>query len=111
MSNRKIYSATLFIAILIVNGCSLFGNSTMNSRDRNGIGHSYIATEQSIHNFGATNEIALTFFPPAIVITLPLTVLDVAIGAATDTLLLPLDLIGQPEKDERLIFIFKGVGH
>lgn len=93
----------ILISILTI-GCS-----TITAREDNGMGHPYISSELSIKNSGLNNLLALRLFVIPIIITLPLSIIDVAFGLVTDTVLVPFDLFIEPERDSRKIDLMLGM--
>jgi len=67
-----------------------------------GMSHPYLATQQSGHYFECLNGMALAFIFPALVITLPGTIIDMGASIVTDTLLLPYDLAVETEYERHV---------
>ena len=82
---------------------TLIGCSTSIARSDNGIGHSFIATEKNISSFKTVNGFTLKNFFPGLIITLPITLLDLGISVVTDIVMLPLDLAIEPDTKERIM--------
>ena len=87
--------------LFIITGCS-----TYTARNNNGIGHSYIATEQSYDYLTVGNAITLVSVPPMVIITLPLTIIDMGLSVVADTVMLLFDLANDPENEKRIISSF-----
>ena len=84
---------------------SLYGCSTFEAREANGVGHPFIATQQAGNSFVEYNSWAAIVFP-LLIISLPLTVFDLGVSMATDTIMLPVDLIDmavEPDQPNREI--------
>jgi len=91
-----------YFSVLIITSC-ISSCSVVTSRNNNGVGHVYIATEESINSFMAINALSMMYLVVPLVITLPLTTADLAVSIVTDTIMLPVDLIVDSESKEREI--------
>ena len=91
----------VFIFVTLIISTLLSGCGVINARENNGMGHPYIATEESLDNFARVNIISIMFFPPAAFFTIPFTTADVGASLITDTILLPFDLIISPDRTNR----------
>ena len=88
----------LSLLLLITN---LYGCTSIDARVDNGFGHPYVAAESSAESFAVVNIATLFYFFPGLILTVPLTLIDVGFGVVTDTIFLPADLIIDPEDDDR----------
>ena len=90
-----------FIIILLFR-TFLIGCSPIDARQDNGLGHPYIATEQSVKGAAKIHTAELhAFIIPLMLITIPASIIDIYISLITDTVMLPLDLYLDPEDDIR----------
>jgi len=91
----------VFIFVTLITSTLLSGCGVINARENNGMGHPYIATEESLDNFVRVNIISIMFFPPAAIFTIPFTTADVGASIIADTVLLPFDIIIDPDNSNR----------
>jgi len=83
------------LLIIITTGCS-----SILSKSHKGFGHPYEGSKVSVDTALCLNVISLLLFPPAVLVTLPVSIFDVATTAVTETVFLPADLLVIPEKDK-----------
>ena len=82
----------LLVFIILLTSCA-----TRTARTNNGMGHPYIATEVSFLNFQGYNYTAGAYYTPlALIVTVPLTILDIGLSIIVDTVALPLDILITP---------------
>lgn len=94
----------LVAGLLIISlSFQLGGCATIDARIQNGFGHPFIASENGVAHFAFANLVTLSYFFPALVITVPVTAMDLALGVVTDTVLLPADLLVEPAEEHRKV--------
>ena len=92
---KKLSPYIILLLLVCLSGCS-----TILAREKNGFGHVYIASDDSLNNGAAANTLGI-YFPPLLILTLPLSIIDLAVALVTDTLLLPVDLLATPRSPYR----------
>ncbi|UIP26740.1 YceK/YidQ family lipoprotein [Photobacterium sp. TLY01] len=85
--------------------CLLTGCSSIASRVGSGyqVGQPYGGFDYATDN-AECNVYALLAFPPIVIVTIPLSVVDIVTSAALDTALLPLDLILEDNGNHKTSF-------
>ena len=78
------------ILLLSLSGCS---SILARVGDRGTLGTPYSGVEYAVENGEDCTVAALLSFPPAVIVTVPVSLFDILTSAVADTVLLPLDLL------------------
>lgn len=86
----------LIIAMALSSGCS-----TIVAKTDTGFGHKYNGIELAGTNAFCYNAMAFVLFPPLVVATIPIGILDIATSGVVDTVLYPIDHLIDKDQNER----------
>jgi uncharacterized protein YceK len=86
----------LSITLIMLHGCSSIAGRV---GDDSLLGTPYSGFEYSVENAKNCNLAALLGFPPAIVVTVPISIVDMIGSLALDTVIVPIDLLVENEND------------
>ena len=92
MLYERVYVLRIFQYLVLL--CLLSACSSIISRvgEKSQIGKPYVGLKHSTWNAAECSFAALLSFPPAVLVTIPLGIVDIMGSAILDTILLPLDL-------------------
>jgi len=92
MQGRSIIVVALLISLC---GCSFIGARTGKF---NSMGVTYSGLDYSLDNAAECNALFLLGFPPLLLVTLPISAVDISSSAVLDTLIYPVDLMVREEE-------------
>ncbi len=95
----------IFIVLLfILSGCSSFLAHTGQDSQ---LGKPYAGFDYAKRNAENCDTMYMVGFPPSLLVTLPISFLDIATSAVSDTILLPFDIaIDDPQTNKRALCEF-----
>ena len=80
----------LVIVLFLLAGCS---SIIARTGDDGQSGEPYLGFEYSVKNAKACNVAAILSFPPALIVSLPISVVDIVGSLLLDTVIAPIDLV------------------